>query len=246
MQKKCLLLAIMIAGSCPTAIAQEPMTGSFRTSHTTTEVFDPATAEGLSSIISIDEDVQWQVFVPETYDSDRPPGIFVFIDPDGWGGMPDQYRQLFTNRNMIWIGAKSNERKPEETKKMLQALMAKLVIDTNYSVDLSRLYVGSSGDDAYIAMHVLLRANEFKGAIYINGSAYWSGGKPDTFDYLVRKQHVFIIGTGDERWQTVRRDYDNYKNDGIENVKLIYRSGKITKWPEAEQMDEALALLDSR
>jgi len=246
MSMKGVLLATIVTVATASAIAQQAMTSSFRISHTTDEIYDPATAEALSDIIPQDEEVQWQVFVPETYDPSKPPGVFVFVDPNGWGGMPDQYRQLFTNRNMIWIGGKSSQRNPEITRKMLKAIMAQRFIDQNYSVNLDRLYIGSSGDEAYTALNVLLRANEFNGAVYINGSAYWEGGLPETFDFLVRKPHAFIIGSGDKRWQSVRNDYDKYKQDGIKNVELIFRSGTIRNWPDVEQMDEALAYLDSR
>jgi hypothetical protein len=240
------MFGIVTLALCTTAIAQERETGSFRMSSNTTDVLGAAMAEGVTTFIALDEEVQWQVFVPETYDPSRPPGVFVFIDPDGWGGMPDQYRQLFTNRNMIWVGAKSNQRSPDVTTTMLTAMMAQRVIDQNYIVDLNRLFIGSGGDGALTVVNVLLRANEFNGAIYINGSAYWDGGKPDTFDYLMRKPHVFIIGSDDDNWARTRGHYENYKKDGIEKAELIRVKGKIRGWPETEQMDEALAILDAR
>ena len=245
MQIKYFLFALVIAAASSAALAQEVMTGSFRMNQTPTDVFGAETAASISSVVGVDEELQWQVFVPGNYDRGRPPGIFVFVDPDGWGGMPDQYRLLFTNRNMIWIGASSNERNPGAAKTKLQALMAERLIDQNYAVNLNRLYIGSVGDGALTSVNVLLGANQYNGAIYINGSVYWSGGKPENLGDLARKHHAFIIGTGDDRWQSVRKDYDNYKKDGLENVKLFYRPGKINKWPEVEQMDEALAYLDS-
>jgi hypothetical protein len=236
---------LVLAVTCATAGAQENMTGSFRASATSAEVFDLGMADAVKTIIAMDEEVQWQVFVPETYDPDRPPGVFVFIDPDGWGGMPDQYRQLFTNRNMIWIGANSSERNPDLIKTVLKAMMAQRYLDQKYAIDLSRVSVGSSGVGALVALNVQLKSGEFSGAIYINGSVYWDDGLLEDYDSLVRKPQVFIIGSGDKLWNQVRRDYDNYKKDGIENVELIYRSGTIRGWPEVEQMDEALAYLDA-
>ena len=239
------LLATMMALCCTTAFAQGELTGNFRMSATTLEVFSPADAESISHFIALDEEVQWQVFVPETYDSSRPPGVFIFVDPNGWGGMPDQYRQLFTSRNMIWIGARGGERNPETARKMFKAVMAERIIDKNYTVDLNRLYVGGAGNESVTVLNLMLRASEFNGALYINGSANWGADKPDTFDYLARKPHAFIIGSGDKKWQAVRADYDRYKAGGVENVKLLYRSGTIRDWPDAEQMDEALAFLDA-
>ena len=227
-------------------LEQDSLTGNFRMRHTTTEVLGAPTAASISSLIAEDENLQWQVFVPETYSPGKPPGIFVFVDPNGYGGMPDQYRQLFTNRNLIWIGASSNERNPGASKLRLQAIMAQRLIDQNYRVNLNRVYVGSSGDAALIAVNVLLGASEFGGALYINGSVYWDGGRPENLDDLTRKRHVFIVGMGDKRWPTIQRHYEDYKKDGIENVKLLFRPGTIYDWPESDQMDEALAYLDAR
>ncbi len=239
------MLGIATTTICTTAIAQERETGSFRMSGNTTELLGEVMADAVKDHIAIDEELDWQVFVPETYNASRPPGVFVFVDPDGWGGMPDQYRQLFTNRNMIWVGAKSNQRSPNPTTRMLQAMMAKSIIDKNYMVDLNRLFVGSTGTGALTVVNVLLSANEFNGAIYINGSAYWAGGKPDRLGNLIRKPHVFIIGSDDDKWKQTRDDYEKYKKDGIEKATLMRVDGRIRGWPETEQMDEALAVLDA-
>ncbi|MGI9271580.1 MAG: hypothetical protein ACR2QT_07390 [Woeseiaceae bacterium] len=242
---KRVVLTVMFVAATSSAVAQQAMTGNFRISETTVELYDPATAEALSSLIAPDEEVQWQVFVPETYNPSNPPGVFVFADPDGWGGMPDQYRQLFSNRNLIWIGANSTQRNPEATRKMLKAIMALRFIDKSYSVNLNRTYIAGSEDETFTVINVMLQANEFNGALYINGSTYWDGGLPENFEFMVGEPHVFIIGTGDKRWETVRRHSEMYQKDGIANVELIYRSGRIRGWPDVEQMDEALAYLDA-
>jgi hypothetical protein len=38
--------------------------------------------------------------------------------PDGWGGMPDQWRQVFDNSNLIWIGASPTSRNPSVIKQV--------------------------------------------------------------------------------------------------------------------------------
>ena len=240
------LFCVGMAVAHSTTLAQDELTGMFRLSRTTTDILGAPTAQSLSEVAALDEQLQWQVYVPDNYQRSRPPGVFVFVDPDGWGGIPDQFRQLFMARNMIWIGLKRNNRRPTQGKMKLQAVLAARVIEQTYSVDLNRLYIGASGDSVVTAIDVLLTAGEFAGGIYIKGSFYWQDQRLPTVDNLQRKYHVFITGTNDKAKQTVRRDYQNYKKEGIENVKLIFDMDRIGDWPKPDQMDEALAYLDSR
>jgi len=240
------LILTAIAATHTAVYAQEVLTGMFRLTHTTTEVVGPQMAEALSEIIPIDEELQWQVYVPETYRPGRPPGVFVFIDPRGWGGIPDKWRPVFDSHNLIWIGAKMNERNPPEIKRVLTTRLSKDVLEGDYAVDLNRLYVGCAGSGALTAVNVLLSANEFMGAVYMSGSLYWGDNKPQTLDQLRRKHHVFITGSNDEAKKTVRRDYESYKKDGIENAKLIFETGRLRDMPEPEHIDEAIRYLDSR
>ena len=218
----------------------------FRLSHTTSEIVGPQMAQDLSEAIAVDEELQWQVFVPEHYQRQKPSGVFVFVDPNGWGGMPDEFRPVFNNHNLIWIGAKVNERNPSDRKRIWTAILASRAIEGDYAIDLNRLYVGSSGSGALTALNVLLSANEHSGAIFIRGSQYWHGGMPEGIDNLRRKHYVFITGTNDQAKTTVRRDYESYKKDGIENAKLIFAMGALGKMPDPEQMDAAIRYLDSR
>ena len=240
------LILTAIAGTYMAVQAQEVLTGMFRLTHTTTEVVGPQMAEALSEIIPIDEELQWQVYVPQTYRPDRPPGVFVFIDPKGWGGIPDKWRPVFDRYNLIWIGWKMNERNPPQLKRVLTTRLSKDALEADYAVDLNRLYVGSAGGSALTAVNVLISANEFVGAVYMSGSLYWGDTKPPQLDLLRRKYHVFITGSNDEAKQTVRRDYESYKKDGIENAKLIFETGRLRDMPEPEHIDEAIRYLDSR
>jgi len=183
--------------------------------------------------------------VPETYQRVRPPGIFVFVDPKGWGGIPDKWRPVFDSHNLIWIGAKMTERNPPQLKRVITTRLSKDVLEVDYAVDLNRLYVGSAGSGALTAVNVLLSANEFMGAVYMSGSLYWGDNKPETLDQFKRKHHVFITGTNDKAKSSVRRDYESYKKDGIENTKLIFETGRLRGMPEPEHIDEAIRYLDS-
>jgi len=240
------LALICISAANSTVHAQEHLTGMFRLNHTTSEVLDPGTAQALSEVIAVDEVLQWQVYVPDNFNTNRPPGVFVFVDPDGWGRIPDQWRQVFDNSNLIWIGASATSRNPSVIKQVWQAILAAQAIEGSYPVDLNRLYIGSTGGGALIALNVLLSANNFMGAIYMSGSQYWGQIDPEKLVNLQRKRHVFITGSNDKAKTAVRRDYDLYKRDGIENTKLIFETGRLPRMPEPKHMDEALRYLDSR
>ncbi|MDA0706991.1 MAG: hypothetical protein O2907_10160 [Proteobacteria bacterium] len=72
-----LLLAtilIGLAGAHGAAHAQDELTGMFRLTRTTTDILGPATAQSLNEVIMVDEELQWQVYVPENYDRNNPPG----------------------------------------------------------------------------------------------------------------------------------------------------------------------------
>jgi hypothetical protein len=242
------LIALFLIGaiSCSSAVhAQSPLTGMFRLTHTTTEIVGPQSAQGLSEIIPVDEGLQWQVYVPENYQRQRPPGIFLFIDPNGWGGMPDELRSVFDQHNLIWIGAKVNERNPTEKKRIWASILGSRALQGEYAIDLNRLYVGSAGGRAITALNVLMSANEHSGAIFFKGSQYWHGGRPEGIENLRRKHYVFITGTNDKAKTAIRSDVERYKKDGFENLKLIFEMGTIGQTLNSEQMDEAIRYLDS-
>ena len=169
----------------------------------------------------------------------------VFVDPNGWGGMPDALRPVFDKHNLIWIGAKANESSPSEEKGIWTSMLASRALEMEYAIDLNRLYVGSSGATAITAVNVLLMANQYSGAVFFRGSQYWHGGQPEGVDNLRRKHYVFITGSNDKAKGDIRKDYDRYKRDGVKNVKLIYEMKSVGRNPSPAQMDEAIRYLDS-
>lgn len=240
------LTLLVISGTQLTALAQDELRGMFRLTRTTTDVVGAQTAQALSDVIPVDDELQWQVYVPENYDRRKPAGALVFIDPGGWGGMPDQFRPVLDNNNLIWIGANRSSARISEARSVWMAILASRVIQQDYTIDLNRLYIGSAGNSATTSLNTILNANEFVGAIYVSGSTYWGSIKPEQLENLRRKQHVFITGSNDKAQATIRTDYENYKKDGIANVKLIYDTKGPGKVVKPEYMDEAIRYLDSR
>lgn len=239
-----LIVLAMALGAHAVAVAQDPMTGMFRLSMTTAEIAGPQTAEVLSDILPVDEPLEWQVFVPHNFDASRPPGVFVYLDPRGWGGIPDAWMPVFSERNLIWIGPRRNAAFNTSAQHAPVTILSLRAIEGKYPIDLNRIYIGSSGGHAVTSLNAQLTANEIRGAVYIRGAAMWQSLEEDRLAMLQRKRHVFITGTNDKAKNEIRRAYAKYKSLGIENTKLIFATRRLGPMPERGQIEEALRYLD--
>ncbi|MDH4124735.1 MAG: hypothetical protein OEW64_02320 [Gammaproteobacteria bacterium] len=244
-----LLLAMLLAGVAglhAPAYAQDELRGPFRLSRTTTEIGGAEMAQGLKETIAIDEELQWQVYVPENYDRQKLAGAFVFVDPSGWGGMPDQFRPVFDSLNMIWIGANRTAATTSSTKSMWTTVLGARALQQDYAIDLNRLYLGGTGEGVLTAINAMLASSEFAGVVQISGSVGVANIPAQFLDTLKRKHFVFMTSTNDKANKSVRADYDSYRKAGFENVKLIYDVQGSRDVAKPELIDEAIRYLDAR
>lgn len=237
-----LLAVCAIAGS---AAAQEELTGMYRLSRTSTAIVGADIAGVLKEAIGEDEELQWQVYVPESYSPDRPAGIFVYVDPNGAGYIPEQWQPVFSAHNMIWVGVKRTQRKLTELRRSWQAILGSRAIAQDYTIDPQRIYVGAALDTVPAALNTMLIANEFSGAVYIRGSYNPLKLDPEYLQALQRKSHVFITGTNDQDKTEIRSNYERYRKNGIEHTKLIFDMQRLEDIPKPEQIDEALGFLEA-
>lgn len=244
MNTKSLLLALVALVAASEAVSQEQLTGSFPMNYTTTEVLDPQAAMALEKYIGVDESLQWQVYVPYEYDPRRPAGLLIFLDSRGWGGIPDAWRQIVSDHNLIWVGPKQNERAPSEEKRIWSAILGYRALEQQYALDLNRIYVAGLGYQASVALNTSLLANEIRGVIYMRGSAMWTTIGEDSLSALARKRHVFITGTNDKQKAGIQRHARDYERAGIPNVELIFATRNLGDPPQAEYLDQAIRYLD--
>jgi len=243
MKKAVVALALLVAAA--QTPAQEQLTGMFRMSQTPVEVIGEQMALAIDDMVPANEPLRWQVYVPDTYSNARPPGVFVFLDPRGWGGIPDQWRPVIESHNLIWVGPNVNEPRPTMEKQVWHAILGLRAIEQQYAINLSRVYIGSAlPQKALASLNAQLFVNDFRGAIYMRGSVMWQALEPDMLEMLQRKGHVFVTGTNDPNKAQIRTDYEAYKEAGINNVKLIFDTQHIDDLPDADHMDEAFRFLD--
>lgn len=245
MSKNVILAALALACAIATpAVAQDQLTGMFRMTHTPLEIVGEEMAQSLNESIPANQRLKWQMYVPGTYSAARPPGVFVFLDPNGYGGMPDQWRAVFENHNLIWVGPNTDNPSAGESARLWHAIFGLRAVEQEYIIDLNRVYIGTAGNSAITALNVQLNANEFKGTIYMRTSIMWKSIAADRLEMLQRKRHVFITGTNDKNKARIRSDYESFKAAGIPEVKLIFDTQRIGKIPDPDHMDEAIRFLD--
>lgn len=175
-----------------------------------------------------------------------PPGAFVFVDPAGWGGMPDEFRSVFDGLNMIWIGANQTGSSSSDKKSMWMTVLGSRAIQQDYGIDLNRMYLGSTGSGALHAINAMLASSEFAGVVHISGSINPANFKEEFVETLKRKYFVFMTSTNAKAKTVVRGDYESYKKAGFENIKLIYDLKGSRDVATPELIDEAIRYLDSR
>ena len=239
------LVVLLLTGFASVqALGQDAMTGMFRMSHTVGEVLGDQYAAALSDRIPEDEILDWQVYVPYDYDPSRPPGVFIYLDPNRYGGIPDPWVSVFNQQNLIWVGPRTGNRRQGTEQALWHAIIGLRAIEGQYAIDLNRIYIGSARDTTTTAFYTYLTANEIRGAVYMRGSAMWRTIEDEQLEQLRRKRHVFITGTNDEAKTQVRQHFESYKEAGIEGVKLIFDTKRIETVPKAEHIDAAIRFLD--
>ncbi|MFQ6006821.1 MAG: hypothetical protein ACE5OQ_15120, partial [Woeseia sp.] len=121
-------------------------TGEINVSLTITELLGASVAARYQSIMPVDEALDWQMYVPETYSRERPAGVMVYISPKQTGRIPRQWKPLMGEHNLIWIGADESGNRVPISRRMGLALTAPVVVDRDYQTDAGRVYLtGFSG-----------------------------------------------------------------------------------------------------
>ncbi len=244
MRRTIVVLLLTVCAGAP-ALAQEAMTGMFRMSHTVGEILGDQMAQALNDIVPSDQSLQWQAYVPMDYDPSRPAGVFIYLDPNRYGGIPDAWMRVFDQHNLIWVGPRVNERRQSDEKKIWHAVLGLRAVEAAYAVDLNRVYIGSARDTTTTALRTALFANEITGVVYMRGSAMWVTIGDDQLQQIQRKRHVFITGTNDEAKGQVQQHYEAHKAAGVEHVKLIFDTRRIEEVPKPEHIDAAIRFLDA-
>jgi hypothetical protein len=195
---KCIALPLSLFVIGAYAGNNETETGSFRISGTLTEIAGEASARAAEVAIPLDEKISWEVFVPENYSPENPPGLLVYISPSSGGRMLRKWKPVLSDENLIWIAANKSGNTVAVARRAIFAVTAVEAIKKNYSIDPERVYLsGFSGGGKTAGMIAPGATDLFKGAIYICGAEFWKNHPHDPLEQIQKNHFVFVSGTED-------------------------------------------------
>ena len=99
---------LLVLAALPVAAQEDgPRTGYFRVHTTPLDLLGKDGARSLSEMFELDEKLEWQLYVPTSYDPTRPAGVMVFLTHSNtWGGSRREYNPALEEANLIWAAGK--------------------------------------------------------------------------------------------------------------------------------------------
>jgi hypothetical protein len=244
-----LLLIACFCSSAASDVADKPSrTGYFALEFSPQELLGEQGAAAAADILRSDDNLGWQLFVPEGYDPSKPAGVVVYVSPTPKGGPPSAWRESLASKNLIWIGANGAGNRVAVGKRMFLAMLAPKVLERDYRLDPMRIYVAGFSGGGKAASRVSIASPElFRGGIYIAGAEAWGTTTPPPKLALIQQnRHVFLTGSDDFNEDLTRRVYAAYRNAGVENCELIVVRKMGHELPRSSVFVRAIDYLDSR
>ena len=133
----CLLLSIY---SPAFANETSPQIGAYEFTGTTLGLLGEQVSNNFEKIIPKDENISWQVYVPETYSADAPAGIIVYISPSNSGEMPKDWMATLKEQNLIWISANQSGNKINPRKRISYTIFSVGMLSNTYEINQDRIY----------------------------------------------------------------------------------------------------------
>lgn len=228
-------------------LADAQRVGAYEESASVMEIGGENFARNFESVISPDSKIEWDVFVPDTYDPDRPAGILVYISPSNSGNIPKQWQAVIEEQNLIWVAASKSGNRINPRVRITYSLLAPAFIDRNYEIDSSRIYVaGLSGGGRVASIVAPEYPTLFRGAIYICGVNDLDKKSRDQLDRIRSSRFVFLTGSDDFNQRETKRVHKAYRRAGIENSHYLEVLGMGHENPDTERFAEAIAYLDKQ
>jgi hypothetical protein len=223
------------------------VTGHRVLASTFVELAGESTAGQVESVLLPHENIQWQMYVPSTYDRARPAGLLVYVSPTQSGEIPAGWSEVLDRHNVIWIAADRSGNNEPVARRILLALLAPTAARKHYAIDAERIYIsGLSGGGKTASMIATDQAQLFRGGIYNCGVEVWDSDEPLRLDLMRQNRYVFVTGTYDQALEPTKRAYRAYRKAGVENSKLMVIRHMTHRNPDSYEFEEALQYLDAR
>lgn len=243
-----IVLVAVFCGCAAQADDGPARTGSFALGATPEDILGSERAELFTSVMPVDETINWEVVVPDSYTSERPAGLLVYVSPSDSGKLPRGWRKLLSEHNLIWVAANVSGNRVAVSRRMAYAVFAPAVIGDRYAVDEARVFLaGFSGGARVSGLLAAQYPTLFRGAIYIGGAERWDAQTPATnLERMRDNRFVFLVGSEDANRAVARSVQTDYETEGFTASKMIVvrRIGHVL--PEARYVHSALEFLHGR
>lgn len=221
-------------------------TGSFVMKSTSLALLGDEIAASYSSFLGADEEIEWELNVPKNYYPDNPPGVLVYVSPQNRINIPSGWTSITEENNLIWIAARMSGNTINVSKRISFAVMALSLIQLNYQIDPTRVYItGFSGGGRIASIVATEYPTIFKGAIYNSGVNFWQQSDAALLELIKNHRFVFIAGSDDFNLQDTRQIYAKYKKAGAKNIKLTVIRGMGHENPKRSRFARAIQFLDN-
>lgn len=227
--------------------ASLPRTGFVNIVMSPSELLGADAANSLNHILLADQKIEWRMYVPHNYDAATPPGVLVFISSIDWGGIPAEWKPVMDAHNLIWIGPSLAGGAAPVQERIIKSIIAPRAAAIDYAVNSERVYIAGFSDGGKIAN--LVQAADpvtFKGGIYVCGALFWGDKTPARLDLMRSNRHVFMRGCFDPKEREVKGVYDEYREAGFEDARLITVQTRRQRLPQPQYVDQAIRYLDGK
>ena len=227
--------------------ASLPRTGFLNLTMTPAELLGDEAAISLNHILLADQTIEWRMYVPRNYDVATPPGVLVFISSIDWGGIPAEWQPVMDAHNLIWISPSHAGGSAPVQERIIKSIIAPRAAGVDYAINSERVYIAGFSDGGKVAN--LVQAADpvtFSGGIYICGALFWGDKTPARLDQMRSNRHVFVRGCFDPKEREVKGVYDEYREAGFEELRLITVQTRRQRLPQPQYLDQAIRYLDGK
>lgn len=220
-------------------------TGSFVMKSTSESLLGDEIAASYRSFLGADEEIEWEIHVPENYNPESPPGVLVYVSPQNRINIPNGWKSVTEENNLIWVAARMSGNNINVSKRISYAVMSLSLIQRDYNIDPERIYItGFSGGGRIASIVATEYPTIFKGAIYNSGANFWQQTNSELLELIKNHRYVFITGTDDFNLQDTRQVYAKYKKAGANNIELSVIRGMGHENPKRRRFARAIEYLD--
>lgn len=202
-------------------IANAQQTGTYFKSATLKEILGNE-SKNYHQYIGEDEFLTWDIYVPEDYDASKPPGIMVYAGSPNFIRPPGGWLSVIKDKNLIWVSSRRSGNASSIYQKTLLAMASVPLIEKEYNIDNSRIYITGEGRTAGRA--ALNYPETFNGAILM-GNRIWEDNADEKIKNSMKKSFVFVTRERNAFPRGTREAYIKFKSAGVEKLKLFFIQG---------------------